>query len=294
MYPIKRAAELVGTSVSTLRAWDGRYGVGASRRSEHGYRLYDDDDVRRLRAMRDLVDRGWSVRAAAEEVRMRAARPQPVTPGEALSPEGATDRFVAAAADYDAAAIGALLDEQFGNATFERVVDGWLLPALRELGAAWESGRVSVAAEHLAANAVVRRLAMTFEAAASLESGPRVVLGLPCGSRHDIGLLAFATAARRAGLVTTFLGADVPVADWSAAVGAQRPDCVVLAVPTAEDAEATAAVVAAVGEARPGVLVAVGGSAQDQAPDGCLRLGHRIGPAAVLLAHALERRVTRG
>lgn len=304
MYTIKRAAQLVGVSQSTLRAWETRYGVGTAHRTESGYRLYDDEAVESLQAMRALVGEGWAVSAAAAEtLRRKAAAPTdpdrrgPVGPvasvaGGALPPGTETRDFVRAAADYDAARISVLLDERFSTASFETVVDGWLLPALRDLGVGWETGHVSVAAEHLAAGAVARRVALSYDAAAAEQGGPRVLVGLAPGVRHDIGLLCFATAARRAGLATTYLGADVPVADWQAAVAARPTSCVVLAVPMTEDAEPTASTVAALREVAPDLMIAVGGSAQDLAPEGCLRLGHRVGPAATLLAHALDRRLT--
>jgi hypothetical protein len=47
-------------------------------------------------------------------------------------------------------------------------------------------------------------------------------------------------------------------------------------------------VVTALGEACPGLLVAVGGARQDEAPPGCLRLGHEVGPAAALLVERLS------
>lgn len=297
MYTIKHAAQLVGVSQSTLRAWETRYGVGTSRRTEAGYRIYDDEAVRSLREMRALVADGWAVSSAAAEILRRRAEPEVPRPLPVEPPRsgGADTRaFVRAAADYDVRALAAVLDERFSTASFETVVDDWLLVALRDLGLAWQKGQVSVAAEHLAAGAAARRVAMAYDAAGAPPTGPGVVIGLAPGARHDIGLLCFATAARRAGLATTYLGADVPVADWTDAVTTHGPTCVVLAVPRVDDVAATSAAVAAVREAAPDLLVAVGGSAQDLAPDGCLRLGHRIGTAATLLAHALELRVNPG
>ena len=80
MYTIKHAAEQVGVSVSALRAWERRYGVGAAHRTEAGYRLYDDQAVRALRLMNSLVLDGWSVRAAAEEVHRRTRAAQALPP----------------------------------------------------------------------------------------------------------------------------------------------------------------------------------------------------------------------
>ena len=73
MYTIKRAAELTGISVATLRAWERRYAVVRPRRSDGGYRIYDSDDVRALETMNSLVQEGWSPREAAAETHRRLA-----------------------------------------------------------------------------------------------------------------------------------------------------------------------------------------------------------------------------
>ena len=77
MYTIKRAAELTGISVATLRAWERRYGVVSPKRSDGGYRLYGPDDVRALAIMNSLVTDGWSAREAAAETLRRLAAPEP-------------------------------------------------------------------------------------------------------------------------------------------------------------------------------------------------------------------------
>ena len=287
MYTIKRAAELVGVTESTLRAWERRYGLELTRRTDAGYRLYDDEAVDLLRLLHELTGEGWSVRAAAEEVRRRST----AAPRSAATGSGPADdrALVRVAQEYDSAGLATLLDHQFATASFEVVVDGWLLPALRELGAAWKAGQVTVAGEHLVAHGVARRLAAAYDAAGDNHSAPGVVIGLPRGSRHDLGLLAFATAVRRAGLATTYLGADVPVDDWVAIAGAHPFRAAVVSAATTKDAKAVAETVAAVRASAPGLLVAVGGGAQHLAPDGCLRLGHEIGAAAALLVREIER-----
>lgn len=290
MYTIKRAAEQIGVSVSTLRAWERRYGVGAGQRTDAGYRLYDEQSVSALKMMSTLVGEGWSVRAAAEEVNRRAAPTLvPDVPDLPVLDAADTTALARIAAEFDVAGLTAVLDQQFSSASFEAVVDGWLLPALHEVGSGWATGDLTVAGEHLVAGAVERRLSAAYDAAGDNGAGPRVLIGLPPGARHELGLLAFAAAARRAGLSTTWLGADVPVADWATAVAARSADCVVLAAPSDDDVSSLSETVAAISAGRPGVLVAVGGGAQDRAPEGCLRLGHRIGPAAALLAQRLSR-----
>jgi methanogenic corrinoid protein MtbC1 len=200
------------------------------------------------------------------------------------------EAFVDAAARLDAVALADLLDLAFSRGSFESVVDGWLMPALHALGDAWAAGRVSVAGEHMAAYAVQRRLAAAYEAAGPRASGPRVIVGLPPGARHELGLLAFATAARRVGLSTVYVGADLPAEDWSAAVSSNEAVCVVLSVPSRRDLRAVRRVVEDLRSAHPRIVIAVGGRQQEQAPEGCLQLGHDIGAAARLLAQQVAPR----
>ena len=296
MYTIKRAAEQVGVSESTLRAWERRYGVGAARRTEAGYRLYDKQAVRALNLMRALVDDGWSVRAAAEEThhRMEVGSPRVVALPSVGADEDDTHALIRIAAALDAPALTELLDRRFSAASFETVVDQWLLPALHALGTAWEARHVTVAGEHMVAHGVTRRLAAAYDAAGDNRSGPRVLLGLPPGSRHELGVLAFSTAARRAGLATTYLGADVPITDWVAAAAhgglGSGVACAVLAAPMETDGTALRDTADALRAGRPDLIVAVGGSAQDLAPPECVKLGHQVGPAANFLAERLASR----
>lgn len=307
MYTIKRAAELTGLSVATLRAWERRYGIVTPQRTESGYRLYDTEAVHALSVMNALVQEGWTPKLAAEEAERRLAGggevPAPVAAGLVREPaaEGTPadpdrEAFVDAAAQLDAVALADLLDLAFSRGSFESVVDGWLMPALRALGDAWAAGRVSVAGEHMASYAVQRRLAAAYEAAGPRALGPRVIIGLPPGARHELGLLAFATAARRVGLSTVYVGADLPAEDWSAAVAANEAVCVVLSAPNGRDLRALRRVVEDLRAAHPGIVIAVGGRRHEQAPEGCLRLGHDIGAAAQVLAQeiAARARASRG
>jgi MerR family transcriptional regulator, light-induced transcriptional regulator len=272
MYTIKRASEMVGVPVATLRAWQRRYGVVNPGRSVSGYRLYGAEDIAVLRRMQALVASGWSPKEAAaaavpadadrETEPTDLPRDEPSRSRPARRTRTALPDLVAAAAALDPAAITRLLDDHFATGSFEQVVDGWLLPELERLGQAWADGTVSVAGEHLAATAVQRRLSAAFDAAA-LDSGgsPLLLTGLPPGCRHELGILAFATAARRQGLAVVYLGPDLPLRDWLTAADRQQPDAVVIAVPTLSDVAPALEIVE--GFAGRQELIGIGGRHQD-------------------------------
>ncbi|HKY57591.1 MAG TPA: MerR family transcriptional regulator [Aeromicrobium sp.] len=287
MYSIGHAADQVGISPATLRAWERRYAVVQPTRTDGDYRIYSADDIRVLRSMKELIDAGWSSRFAAQEALRRRSEPA------GLSPEAATDsgdlpsQFVAATAALDSRQLEELLDRMFAQGSFELVVENHLFPSLRAIGDAWASGRVTVAGEHLASHAVGRRLAAAFDAAASAPGARRILMGLAPGSHHELGLYAFAVAARRRGLAVDYLGADVPVPDWVAACAGPEVAGVVLAVPTERDVAAVGEVVAALRTAHPNLVIATGGTATDEGPQGVLRLDDDIPPAVQALADAV-------
>ncbi|GAB0023218.1 hypothetical protein VN1338_22130 [Helicobacter pylori] len=301
MYTIKRAAELTGVPAATLRAWERRYDVVEPQRTEAGYRLYDDETLARLRTMAELVANGWTASTAAAEAGRRhsgtgspspapSATPDPPAPSRADGPpssgDEATRRLLDAAAAMDPAGVAAVLDERFATGSFEAVVDDWLMPALVELGEAWADGRLTVAGEHLVAHTVLRRLAAAFDAAASRVGGPRVVVGLPAGAHHELGIFAFAVALRRLGVDVVYLGADLPTDAWTAALTAHTARCVVIGVPRRPDARTASTLAKALADHH-GVTVCVGGSHQDDV-DAATRLGHAVGPAAVAVSRLLR------
>ena len=297
MYTIKQAALRSGVNVALLRAWERRYRIVEPMRTDSGYRLYDEAAIDRLRAMRSLVDAGWSARQAAD--RVSTATPEEIG---ALAPEepqttdapahvGSTsEAFVAAAGRIDTAAVEHALDDMFAAGSFERVVEDRLFPALRALGDAWATGAIDIAGEHAASSAVARRLSMAFEAAGSPTDGRSAVLvGLPPGSRHELAALAFATAVRRAGLPVVYLGADVPVESWTAAVARTDARAIAFGVVMDRDIAAADEVIRAVHATHPDVVVAVGGRLSSIVADGNLvRLPDRLGDAVEALRRALD------
>ncbi len=65
-YRIAAVAELTGVPETTLRAWERRYGIPRPDRTASGYRLYDADDIGRVREMRRLCSEGIAAAEAAK------------------------------------------------------------------------------------------------------------------------------------------------------------------------------------------------------------------------------------
>jgi len=296
MYTIKEAAARTGIPIPLLRAWQSRYGVVTPTRTAAGYRLYDDAAIDRLRSMRTLVEAGWAPSNAARAIltgeapAIAASADDPARSPTGGPPDnGATSRidaFVGAAIALDSVRLERVLDDMFSRGSFERVTTDEVLPALTAIGDAWADGRLGVGAEHAASHAVLRRLAGAFQAAGRpAASVGAVLVGLPPGSRHELGALAFAVAGRRAGLPVLYLGPDLPAADWVATASDTRARAAVIGSPTGADAAPATDVALALRAENPSIVIAFGGRAADRASG-------RVSTAIVLpasLTDAVER-----
>jgi methanogenic corrinoid protein MtbC1 len=284
----------------------------APTRTASGYRLYDDGDLARLTAMRRLIDDGWAPQQAATRVRsaepaelealaaeVRGAWAEAAPTGDGAGTaahEQLIDRIVAAAASLDGADLEGALDEAFATLRFEAAWEGVLLPALHRIGDGWHRGEIDVAGEHASSETIHRRMAMAFEAAGEATATPPVLVGLGPGTRHEFGALAFAVAARRAGLPVLYLGADVPAASWVTAATERRAAAAVIGVPRRADVDRAREVVAALRRELPETPVLVGGAFSGGIDtEGVLRLPEdSLGGAVTALARVVGASLRQG
>lgn len=213
----------VGVPPELLRAWESRYGLLSPSRSRGGFRLYSDEDVRRIAVMRSHLASGLS---AAEAARLALASPSPpAAPGIDL--EATTGELRDALDRFDDVRANRALDRLLAAFGEETVLAEVVLPYLHELGDRWETGAASIAQEHFASNVVRGRLAGLARGWGQ-GIGPRALLACAPGELHDLALVVFGLAVRSRGWRVTYLGPDTPLDTLADAADALRPTLVVV------------------------------------------------------------------
>ena len=214
-------------SPEVLRAWEQRYDLLRPSRSAGGFRLYSDDDVRRVQRTTDLIASGLSTGEAARQALEADISAAP--PVDGLLVEDLARRLREALDAMDAEVAHLAFDRLLASVSIATVLGEVVLPYLRELGDRWATGEVSVAQEHFASNLIRGRLLGLARDWGSGE-GPNVLLACPPGEAHDLGLIVFGIEVARRGWRVTFLGADTPIATIEATALRLRPELVVLGV----------------------------------------------------------------
>ena len=207
---IQAVSELLDVPAPTIRSWERRYGIPPTSRSAGGHRRFFPDELVMLRQMRDEIAKGHRASDAAARVRASAATEPP---HQAL-----INDFLQAAYRLDPRSADALLEHARETLGVEVAITGVLLPAMRQIGVWWETGRCDVAHEHLAteaARAWLNRLLYLGPAPWQEET-----LILTCGPRdyHTLGLESMGVLLSHRGYSCRVLGARTPVRSLSAAV----------------------------------------------------------------------------
>jgi DNA-binding transcriptional MerR regulator len=211
-----------GVPPEVLRAWESRYGVLRPERSAGGFRLYSEDDVRRIETMQRLIGGGVSTgEAARASLAEQAASPSP--PAMRLA------ELRAAVEALDEAAAHAVVDAAIAELTTDALLTSIVLPLLHDLGRRWESGDVSIAHEHFASTLLRGRL-LGLARGWGRGGTPHVLLACAPDEEHDLPLIALGLALRARGARITYLGARTPYESLADAVTQLRPEiCVVSA-----------------------------------------------------------------
>ncbi|MCA9776253.1 MAG: MerR family transcriptional regulator [Candidatus Eremiobacteraeota bacterium] len=241
-YKIKTVAERCGFSATLLRAWERRYDFLEPERLASGHRLYTDDDLKVLKVVKLLLDRGQSVGEVAALGRDALLRFEVGVPLSGYTPMksqpegewserllGLKERLVRAVAALDSREARLLVESVAGELDSERL-RFFALDVSREVGRLWASGELSVASEHLLSSLWTEILHRWMQDVQGAE-GDRLVVcaGFP-DEFHELGLLFLSYELRRAGHQVVYLGPALPFEDLDAAVARIRPHVVCLSV----------------------------------------------------------------
>lgn len=235
-------ARRLGVTTDVLRAWERRHGLFSPRRSASGYRLYSADDERRghrvlrMRAEgRTLADSVAAVLADPDGAHDRpTAFPSAGPVGRAVNESVATpalERFMRAAT----AAVKEFDDHAFDGAVrllrqavgTQVMLTHAVVPFLRQVGSEWETGRVAVAHEHFASQAVRRNL-HALPVPVPQANAPRALLACPVSEEHDLGAAAFAHLLTLSGWSVRNLGANTPTVEVALVARKFRPHVIVM------------------------------------------------------------------
>lgn len=235
MLTTTEAAEVAAVAPSTIKRW-AEQGILPFQRTVGGHRRFDRFTLERF------------------------LREQP---GAVQSSDPVASDWVRCLVDGRRHEIdGRLLDARARLGAWWRVADELAL-ALVEMGKAWESGRLTVAEEHVASDALARALARVGDALPIRLVGPQCLLACAGDDEHTLGLSLAELCLRELGWTPLWLGRRTPGDEVVRLVRGGQVSMVALSASVLlSDAQALQAIATEVGVAckERGVALLLGGA----------------------------------
>lgn len=238
---INVVARQTGLSVQLIRVWEKRYGAVRPVRADNRRRLYTEEDVERLRLLREATQAGHAISqiATASLAQLqRLVRDTPPMPANSRTnaaesaevARGLLDRAIACIGNLDARAFSKLLDHAAVELGSPAVFQRFVAPLAERVGDLWRAGDFTIAQEHFATSRIADFLASFARPYAENVSAPHLVMATPPGQLHELGAIIVAAAARSHGWRTTYLGAALPVEEMVGALRNVQPRALGLSI----------------------------------------------------------------
>lgn len=299
-HPIGVVEQRTGLPQDVIRVWERRYGAVRPSRGPGGQRLYDDDDIERLRLLH-LATRGGrriggiaslSVDELARLVEEDAAAVAAQRPsGTVAVPDvdGLIDEALAFTRELEPQPLDALLRRAAAQLGMSAFMEAVAVPMLRRAGDEWHAGRLNAAQEHLASSVLHDIIAGAMRSLAHRNGAAPLVVATPAGERHVIGAALVGATAAVEGWNVIYLGADLPAEEIAAAARAADASLVAISVVYVDDRERVLAEMRALRAAlSSSVRLLVGGAGASLLRTELTAIGVDVAASLADLHHALR------
>lgn len=226
-FNIKELENLSGIKAHTIRVWEQRYSFLKPQRTLTNIRYYTNEELKIVLNIALLNKYGYKIS------HINKMRPDELTEklislsNSQAQQERIINELLQLTIDMDIEKLEATLDQYVKAKGIDKVITQIIFPFLEKIGILWLANHVHPAQEHLVTNIVRQKLIVGIEGAFThLSAAKTVLLYLPEGEYHELGLLYIYYLLKCKGIKVLYLGANVPMKDLEFVAAVKKPDFV--------------------------------------------------------------------
>jgi DNA-binding transcriptional MerR regulator len=224
-FTIKDLENLSGIKAHTIRIWEQRYSFLKPQRTQTNIRYYSSDELKAILNIALLNKYGYKIshidRMSEDELRQKVLSLSHIEAQQ----ERLVNDMLQCMVDLDIDRFEAILNEFIKARGIDRAISYLIFPFLDKIGILWLTNHINPAQEHLVTNVIRQKLIVGIESVVShLLLNKTVILFLPEGEHHELGLLYMYYLLKSRGVQVIYLGANVPVRDLEFIVNLKKPD----------------------------------------------------------------------
>lgn len=225
-YNIKAVSALTGISVHTIRAWERRYSAITPERTETNRRLYSEFEIEKLSLLAEALKRGHTISNIAnhnlEELKELIGKKSDTQVTKDFHVEKAflplIEKSIIFIKEFDNEGFEKILMNASINYSKQKMLTGFMIPLLHDIGELWSKGELRIIHEHFATAVIRTFLGSLIKSNANSKDSPKIIATTLEGFTHELGALIAAVYAIDFGWNTIFLGANLSAEEISAAV----------------------------------------------------------------------------
>jgi DNA-binding transcriptional MerR regulator len=225
VFTIKDLENLSGIKAHTIRIWEQRFNFLKPSRTDTNIRYYCNQELKTVLNISLLNKCGYKIshisRMSEQELQSKII---------ALTDTGAcqerlVNELIAHMIDLDIEEFESVLDGFILARGIDKAITQIIFPFLHRIGILWLTDHIHPAQEHLVTHVIRQKLIVGIEGTHVARRGLKLVLlFLPEGEHHELGLLYVYYLLKTHGVRVLYLGADLPVKDVEFVCKAKQPD----------------------------------------------------------------------
>ena len=224
-FTIRDLENLSGIKAHTIRIWEQRYSFLKPRRTETNIRSYSNEELKVILNIALLNKYGFKIshidKMGEDELKHKILS---LSTPEAVQ-ERAINELIQAMIDLDTDQLESVLDSYIYSKGIDKAITQVVFPFLERIGILWMTNHINPAQEHIVSNLVRQKMIVGIEGALPhVQVKKTVLLFLPEGEHHELGLLYMHYLLKVRGVRSLYLGADVPLKDLEFVASVKKPD----------------------------------------------------------------------
>ena len=224
-FTIKDLENLSGIKAHTIRIWEQRYQFLKPSRTGTNIRYYSNDELKKVLNIALLNKYGFKI-SHIDKMNEGELREKIISLTQLQAQqERIVNELIQCMVDIDVEKLEDILDSFIQLKGIERTITQIIFPFMEKIGILWVTNHINPAQEHLVSNIIRQKLIVGIESVStSLKVNKTILLFLPEGEYHELGMLFMYYLLKSRGISTIYLGANVPLRDVEYVVNLKKPD----------------------------------------------------------------------
>lgn len=225
VFTIKDLETLSGIKAHTIRIWEQRYNFLKPNRTGTNIRYYCNRELKTILNISLLNKYGYKI-SHIDKMNEQELNGKIISLcAHEAQQERIVNELIAHMIDLDIDLFEQKLDRYILDKGIDKAITQIVFPFLQRIGILWLTNHVHPAQEHLVMNCIRQKLIVGIEGVVTHRQADKtVLLFLPEGEHHELGLLYVYYLMKTHGVKVLYLGADMPIEDIAFACQAKNPD----------------------------------------------------------------------